>query len=196
MFDFWEGFRRQPRCVFELAAYLHSREDTKKGLVVCPVFAGPALLAANLGFSLLILMFVVCFPRADEFWPFGALFLGVLCFPCMMLLASVVLEAWLPSSCFQDSDFLGIHSLYNIAVDRGAEVTKEYCRSIDRIQHQVCNFTIDHAVSGCCAAAHVDKKTGQPVMRPGDYSQVPRPFWKTISKFSTFICRGLIRVGT
>ena len=103
--------------------------------MVCPVFAGSALLIAHLGFSVLILLAVLLLPQGgdglDNMYPWGALLIGALCLPCLTLLAAVVLE---------------------------------YCCSIDRIQQQVRNFTVAHAVSGCCAAGHVNQKTGEPIL--------------------------------
>ena len=122
-------------CVFELAGYLHSREGRKKELVVCPVFAGSTLLIAHLGFSVLLLLLVLLMPGGEDglktIYPWGALLIGGLCFPCMTLLCVVVLE---------------------------------HCRSIDRIQKQVCNFTVADAVCGCCAAGHVHETTGEPIL--------------------------------
>ena len=122
-------------CVFELAGYLHSRAGSKKELVVCPVFAGSALLMAHLGFSVLILPVVLLLPRGgdglDNMYPWGALLVGGLCFPCMTLADAMLLA----------------HS-----------------RSIDRIQQQVSNFKVADAVCGCCAAGHVHQKTGEPIL--------------------------------
>ena len=122
-------------CVFELAGYLHSREGRKKELLVCPVFAGSALLSAHLGFSILFLLFILLLTQGedgpDNLYPWGALLIGGLCFPCMTLAAVVVLE----------------HSC-----------------SIDRIQQQVRNFTVADAVCGCCAAGHVHQQTGAPIL--------------------------------
>ena len=127
-------------CVFELAAYLHSREGVKKTLTVSPAFVGATLLMAHLGFSVLVLTYTFALGRGPGgdpnpsggsiFFPWGALVLCGLCFPCLTMFCSVLLE---------------------------------HCRSIDRVRQQVGNFTVQHAVSGCCAANHVTA-TGKPIM--------------------------------
>ena len=128
-------------CVFELAAYLHSREGGKKHLTVSPAFVGATLLMAHLGFSVLVLIYTFALGRGPGgdpnpsggsiFFPWGALVLCGLCFPCLTMFCSVLLE---------------------------------HCRSIDRVRQQVSNFTVEHAVSGCCAVNHVNPTTGKPII--------------------------------
>jgi len=78
-------------CVFELAAFLHSKGPKAKAakcLQVCPVFVGPAFLAGHLGFSVLLLVFLI---SQIPMLPWGGLFLAGLALPCLVLLADIVL---------------------------------------------------------------------------------------------------------
>ena len=45
-----------------------------------------------------------------------------------------------------------------------AYVALAHCRSIDKIHHQVQNFSIEHSSSGCCALQHIDPRTGYPIL--------------------------------
>lgn len=114
-------------CVFELGAFLHSKGPEAKAakcLQVCPVFVGPAFLAGHLGFSVLLLVFLI---SQVGLFPWGALLLGGLAFPCLVLLADLVLA---------------------------------HCRSIEVMQHQVRDFTIEQSKSACCSRGHVDANGG------------------------------------
>ena len=75
-----------------MAGFLQSRgPDASRGLEVCPVFAGPALLSGTFGLCVMLLIFsssqAVIVPW--EFW--GGLALCALTFPCLTCLAYVVL---------------------------------------------------------------------------------------------------------
>ena len=75
--------------MFELAAFLHSHDtNASKSLVVCPIFVGPALLIAQMGLCIVVLGFVC---SQLGLFPWGTLMVCSLAFPCMTLLAYVVL---------------------------------------------------------------------------------------------------------
>ena len=75
--------------MFELAAFLHSHDTyTSKSLVVCPIFVGPALLIAHMGLCIVVLGFVC---SQVGIFPWGTLMVCSLTFPCLTLLAYVVL---------------------------------------------------------------------------------------------------------
>ena len=78
--------------MFELGAFLHGKDlqadDCLNCLVVCPVFVGPALVTGHLGLSLLLVAFVC---SQVPIIPWAAFFISALAFPCLTLLAFVVL---------------------------------------------------------------------------------------------------------
>ncbi|CAE7747105.1 PRN1 [Symbiodinium pilosum] len=125
-------------CMFEMAAFLNSRESDKgaqekvlrlaESLVVCPVFVGPALLIGHLGLCMLFTLYL--FSQVPLF-PWGAVFMCGLAFPCLMLFAFAVIA---------------------------------HCRSIDVIQQQVRNFTIDKSWSQCCSLGHAMPGSGAPMV--------------------------------
>ena len=81
-------------CVFELAAYLHSRNGRKANLVVCPVSVGVVLLFGHFALALFHLLFMILpVPAAPaDFWPVGVIIVVGLCFPSYTALAYIALE--------------------------------------------------------------------------------------------------------
>ena len=112
-----------------MAGFLHSKgPGADKSVLVCPVFAGPAVFACHLGLSILLLA-LLC--SGLPLFPWGGIFISAMAamvFPCMVFLAYVILA---------------------------------HCRSIDVVQHQVRNFTVQQCSCHCCESGHVDAKGGQ-----------------------------------
>ena len=86
-----ESLSRRLWCVFELAAFLHSRQGKAVNLEVCPVLVGCTLLAGHLGLSLLHLIFV-CIPGQLDWFPYGLLLIAVLAFPSLTIGAHTVIQ--------------------------------------------------------------------------------------------------------
>ncbi|CAE7238068.1 PRN1 [Symbiodinium natans] len=77
-------------CVFEMAGFLHSKGPcADKSVLVCPVFTGPALVLAHLGLSVLLL---TLFCTGLPFYPWAGVFASAMLFPCLLLLARVVIH--------------------------------------------------------------------------------------------------------
>ncbi|CAE7578636.1 unnamed protein product [Symbiodinium sp. CCMP2592] len=79
-------------CMFEMAAFLHNMglgTHRDKFLVVCPVFVGPAFLLGQLGLNVVVLAFLVFVEI--PFFPWAAVFISGLTFPCFTLLTDLML---------------------------------------------------------------------------------------------------------
>ncbi|CAE7243946.1 unnamed protein product [Symbiodinium microadriaticum] len=83
---------KRSKSLLEMAAFLHGKgpaADAQRHLVACPVFVGPALLLGNLGVSILLLAFEL---TQLPMFPWGAVIICGLSFPCFTVLAYLVLE--------------------------------------------------------------------------------------------------------
>lgn len=142
-------------CLFELAAFLHSKglgTDAEKHLVICPVFVGPALVLGQLGLAAMTVTFSI---SQLEFIPWGLVLISALAFPFFMLLAYVVLA---------------------------------HCRSIEMVQDQVRNFTIENSLSFCCSCGHVHPQTGSVMLC--DRSIIVRciaAWFESVQEFETIV---------
>ena len=77
--------------MFEMAAFLHSRErGVKDSLVVCPTFVGPALLLGHFGLTVIMLIAVNAMDAGVPLFPWGGVVVCTLAFPCLTSLAYVV----------------------------------------------------------------------------------------------------------
>ena len=73
-----------------MAGFLHSKGPcADKSVLVCPVFTGPALVLAHLGLSVLLL---TLFCTGLPFYPWAGVFASAMLFPCLLLLARVVIH--------------------------------------------------------------------------------------------------------
>ncbi|CAE7202507.1 unnamed protein product [Symbiodinium sp. CCMP2592] len=78
-------------CVFEMAAFLHSKGlsvEAEDCLAVCPVFVGPTLLVAQLSLSILM---AASLTMGFALVSYVLIFQATLALPCFLLLAYVVL---------------------------------------------------------------------------------------------------------
>ena len=73
-----------------MAGFLHSKGPcADKSLLVCPVFTGPVLALAHLSLSVLLL---TLFCTGLPLFPWAGIFASAMLFPCLLLLARVVIH--------------------------------------------------------------------------------------------------------
>ena len=73
-----------------MAGFIHSKgHGADRSLRVCPVFTGPAFVVGHMGLSVLLLT-LLC--TGLPMYPWGGIFICAMAFPCLLLLARVVIQ--------------------------------------------------------------------------------------------------------
>ena len=122
-------------CLFEIAAFLHSRpEGQKPHLIIRPTLLGPLLAAASLAFISAT----------------GAAYVSAYLADVTSENNGPILPFWL---------LLGLVTV--LVHFRIAELARRYCREVENLSQELRDFRLDDAMAWCCSVGHVHPVSGQ-----------------------------------
>ena len=123
--------------MFEMAAFLHSREPGKKSkLVVCPIFVGPAFLLGHAGLTVILMIWEAAILPP---FPGNAAVICALAFPCFSLLAYVIL-----------AHGRSIETMQGQVRDFNLSQARSFCCEVDHITSTGSRLVCDRRVIGQC----------------------------------------------